>query len=116
MATAVAPPWLRLSDGGILAAVLALTCQTGLNTIDSAGLAVALAFAFVFVLTSSSYSLQAHTIGLGMPVCVLAVTWLLTGQLVLSPRPAFDSLTQAPMKFLGGTCCMTAYQVRSRWR
>jgi hypothetical protein len=117
MATAGAPPWLRLADGGILGAALVLTCAS--LTVDSAGLAIALAFALAFVLTSSWYSLEVHTIGLASiglayPLFVLAVTWLLRGELVLSPEWWIVGFTQSPGKFLGGTCCMTVYQVRGR--
>jgi hypothetical protein len=119
MATAVVPYWLRLTDGGMLGAVLLLTCQTfhAHRTVDSAGLAIALACALVFVLKSSWYSLEMHTIGLtsiglAYPLLLLAVTWLVSGELLRSPQAAFVHLTQAPEKYLAGTCCMTVYQVR----
>ena len=50
-----APSWLRLTDGGVLGAVLALICQSfhEQRTVDGVAFALSLAFMLVFVLTSS---------------------------------------------------------------
>jgi hypothetical protein len=106
MATAGAPPWLRLTDGGILAAVIAITCAH--PSVDSAGLAIALAFGLAFVLTSSWYSLEVHTVNtaaivvLAYPLFVLAATF--SRDVALSSEWWIVGFTRYPGKFLGVVC------------